>query len=152
MKLQRGFSYLIALFVVAMIAVFSLRAIEDTLTRERRAQEEELLYVGMAYRTAIKKYYEGTPGFVKRYPSELSTLTLDSRGTRLSRPLRKVFRDPIENSGDWGILRAADGGVMGVYSLSDKEPMKKSNFPPELEGFSGAQSYRSWRFTYVPKR
>jgi type II secretory pathway pseudopilin PulG len=147
---QAGFSYLIAMFLVAVVAIISVRALENSMTQERREKEAELLLVGQAYRNAIRTFYENSPGTSKTYPAELTALLLDERTTRLRRPLRKLYRDPISASHDWGIVRSESGGVMGVYSLSTLKPIKTDGFPAELGHFKNAQHYKEWQFVYQP--
>jgi type II secretory pathway pseudopilin PulG len=150
MRRQKGFTYMIALFMVATLSVVSLRAMERTLTKDRREREAELLYVGQAYRQAIQVYYQNSPGTAKKYPPDLQSLLQDARTTSLQRPLRKLYRDPITSSLNWGIVSSADGGVMGVYSLSTQQPIKVNGFPVTLFGFTGAKSYQQWQFVYQP--
>lgn len=40
--------------------------------------------------------------------------------------------------------------VTGVYSLSEKKPIKKSQFPEQYKKFSEAQTYQDWQFIYKP--
>lgn len=148
---QGGFSYLIALFLVAAVALVSVRALENVAASERRRKEAELLLVGQAYRNAIKAYYLETEGYVKVYPPTLEELLKDVRMSVLTRPLRKRYRDPMTASGDWGIVEAEGGGVMGVYSRSTLKPYKTGGFPPELAAFANAKQYQEWRFVYEPE-
>ncbi|HTD05250.1 type II secretion system protein [Undibacterium sp.] len=150
MRKEGGFSYLIAMFLVAVLAIISVRALENSLTAERRDKEAQLLMVGKAYRDAIRDYYEGTPGTAKAYPAELELLLLDTRPTRLVRRLRKLYRDPVTGSAEWGIVRSESGGVMGVFSLSTQKPYKSDGFPIELMSFTNAKRYQDWRFVYQP--
>lgn len=147
---QRGFSYPIALFLVALMAIVSVRALENTMTAERRAKEQELLVVGQAYRDAIRNYYDNSPGTLKAYPPDLQALLLDARATRLRRPLRKLYRDPITASTEWGIVRTESGAVKGVYSLSGLKPFKTDGFARELASFKDAHQYQQWQFVYEP--
>ncbi|MBC3929998.1 type II secretion system protein [Undibacterium sp. CY21W] len=147
---QQGFSYLVALFMVAVLAVVSVRGVEVTVTKERRMKELELLYVGHAYRTAIKNYYDNTPGTAKQFPRDLASLLEDSRTSRLNRHLRKLYADPISGSHNWGIVTAPDGGIMGVYSLSTFVPIKVSQFQSEYLHFTNAKTYQDWKFIYQP--
>ncbi len=56
MKLrQHGFSYLIAMFLVASLSLIAVRGLQNALTEERREKEAEVLFVGQAYRTAIRQ-------------------------------------------------------------------------------------------------
>jgi type II secretory pathway pseudopilin PulG len=150
MRRQGGFSYVIVMFVVAILSILSVRALENSLTRARRDKEAELLWVGQAYRDAIRRYYEGTPGSGKTYPPDLVSLLDDSRTTSRTRYLRKLYRDPVTDSGDWGLVLTDDGKVMGVYSLSQQQPLKTGGFDSDFVNFAGAKSYREWQFVYQP--
>lgn len=148
---QKGFTYLIALFMVATLSILTLRALENSLTKERRDKEAELLFVGQAYQNAIMTYYQNSPGTAKKYPPDLPSLLQDSRTTSLQRPLRRLYADPITASQNWGVITAEEGGVKGVYSLSTQKPIKANGFPPTLSNFIGAKSYTEWQFIYVPQ-
>jgi type II secretory pathway pseudopilin PulG len=152
LRQQQGFSYLIALFLVAVLALVSVRALENTMTAERREKERDLLMVGQAYRDAIRSYYNNSPGTAKTFPPELAALLLDERTTRLRRPLRKLYRDPITGKDDWGVVRTDDGKVKGVYSLSTLKPYKSDGFPVELSSFVNARQYRQWLFVFEPQK
>ncbi|MBC3832900.1 type II secretion system protein [Undibacterium amnicola] len=150
MRKQQGFSYLIALFLVSMVAVVSVRAMENLASSERHDKETELLWVGQAYKKAIRQYYENSPGTVKKFPKELAQLLMDDRATKIARPLRRLYRDPITASDEWGIIRDQEGGIMGVYSLSTVKPFKTAGFPADLVSFTGATRYSDWHFIYQP--
>ncbi|MDQ1813301.1 type II secretion system protein [Massilia sp. CCM 9210] len=152
MRHEQGFSYPIVMFLVAVLAIISVRAMENSLTAARRDKEAELLSVGQAYRKAIKAYYDGSPGTAKVYPSSLDDLLLDARGTQLRRPLRKRFRDPITGSAEWGLVRDESGAIKGIYSLSPSKPFKTGGFPVELGHFTQATQYRQWTFEYTPPK
>jgi type II secretory pathway pseudopilin PulG len=150
MRRQEGFSYVIIMFVVAILAILSVRALENSLTKARRDKETELLYVGQAYRDAIHRYYDGSPGTGKTYPPDLASLLDDSRNTTRQRPLRKLYRDPITGSQDWGLVLTDDGKIKGVYSLSQQQPIKTGGFTNDFASFAGAKTYRDWQFVYQP--
>ena len=40
--------------------------------------------------------------------------------------------------------------IVGVYSLSEKKPVKKDKFPEQFAKFSEAVTYRDWKFVYKP--
>ena len=40
--------------------------------------------------------------------------------------------------------------ITGVYSLSEKKPIKKDKFPEQYAKFSEALTYRDWKFIYKP--
>jgi type II secretory pathway pseudopilin PulG len=153
MRRQQGFSYVVVMFLVAVLSLLSVRALRNTLTEERRAKEAELLATGIAYRNAIRAYYENAPGTGKVYPDSLEALLEDRRGTKIRKHLRKRFRDPITGSRDWGLVYL-DGDqtqIVGVYCLSAQRPIKRNGFPDELGPFINAASYRDWKFVYKPR-
>jgi len=47
--------------------------------------------------------------------------------------------------------RAVDGGIQGVASSSELEPLKKANFPKRWKDFEQAKTYRDWVFQYIPR-
>lgn len=147
---QRGFSYVVVMFLVAVMSLVSTRALRNTLTEERRSKEAELLYTGMAYRDAIAYYHQNPLGSAKTLPPNLKALLEDERWSSTRRPLRKLYRDPITGSKDWGLIYLNDDGkqLIGVYSLSSQKPIKQGGFPAEMGDLSKAATYRDWKFIY----
>lgn len=143
---QRGFTYLGALFAVALIGILLARAGEvwhTTLTRER---EEELLFIGRQYANAIAAYQAATPGNLQQGPRRLEDLLEDRRGPQLKRHLRRLYRDPFSNSHAWGLIESG-GFILGVYSRAEGRPFKRAGFAEAEAEFASAESYRDWRFT-----
>lgn len=147
---QQGFSYFVAIFMVAIVAVLSLHAQTNMATKERRRKEDELLFVGQAYRDAIRGYYLNSTGQVRSFPPSIDVMLLDKRTNQIASHLRKAYLDPITGSANWGIVKAPDGGIMGVYSLSIQQPIKVDGFPDALGAFIGAKQYQNWKFVYQP--
>ena len=146
---QRGFTYLTVLFIVAILLGGLAMVGEVWETSAKREKEADLLFVGNQYRRAIARFYEGTPGGVKRYPRTLEELLKDPRQPSTQRFLRRLYPDPF-GAAEWGIVKAPDGGVAGVYSLSEEKPLKTANFRLRDAGFDGAQRYADWKFIYSP--
>lgn len=115
-----------------------------------REREQELIKVGLAYRDAIGRYYNQTPGVVKTYPPTLEALHEDTRFPTARRHLRKMYVDPITQREGWGIVEAPSGGIMGIYSLSDKPPFKSKGYRGNLEHLNNKRYYGEWYFVYVP--
>ncbi len=147
-RAQRGFTYLTALFMVAVLSGGLALAGEAWNTSAKRQKELELLFIGHQYRRAIERYYESTPG-VKRYPRALQELLADPRQPSRPRHLRRLYADPFGNS-EWGLVKAPDGGISGVYSLSEEAPLKTGNFRLRDAGFESAKRYADWKFVYSP--
>jgi hypothetical protein len=75
-----------------------------------------------------------------RYPRDLKDLLHDERYPTARRYLRKLYPDPI-TGGEWAIMKAPDGGIMGIHSTSTAAPLK-------VRG--AAATYQDWKFAYVP--
>ncbi len=138
----------LAAVVIVGILAESAVALSSRMTQADR--EAELLFRGLAYRNAIKSYYEaGNP--VKTYPRSLADLLKDPRFPNRHH-LRALYRDPMakDDQGGWLLVRAADGGIAGVASASQDEPLKRANFPKGLEKLEAAQFYSDWVFEYTP--
>ncbi|WP_119154254.1 type II secretion system protein [Caldimonas tepidiphila] len=149
---SRGFAYLAVLFFVATLGIALAAAGELWSTAERRERERELLFVGAEYRRAIALYHQRTPGVARQYPQRLEELLEDRRQPVPQRYLRRLYRDPITGSADWGLVRDEHGGIRGVHSRSGAAPLKTGNFRPADREFEGRGAYSEWVFQHAPRR
>lgn len=147
---QRGVLLLALLLIIAAMGAALATAGTFWYEVQRRAKERELLFVGMQYQLAIRRYYE-TPGTANAYPPTLEALLQDPRTPALRRHLRKPWRDPLTGRAEWGLVMAPQGGIMGVYSLSPEVPVKVAGFPPALAWSEGMKSYADWKFVFIPR-
>jgi type II secretory pathway pseudopilin PulG len=138
------------LLAVAVIGIGLAAVGEVWSAASQRSRERELIFIGHEFRGAIERYYEQTPGGIKRFPIKLEDLLEDNRYPMVRRHLRKLYRDPMTGKAQWGLVKAPDGGVQGVYSLSDERPIKQSGFEPADQGLQGAPTLSGWRFVYEP--
>lgn len=143
---QRGVTYLALLLAIAMMGAILGAVGEVSRTVQQREREKELLFVGNEYRRAIGLYYQRTPGPAKQFPRSLEVLLLDDRYPGVQRYLRKLYRDPITDSSDWGLFKTPDGAIMGVYSRSEAAPIKVAGFVGRNAEFEGATQYSAWKF------
>jgi hypothetical protein len=150
LRSSRGFTYLIALFAVAVAGAMLAAGSMVWHHEAQRAREQELRFIGDEFRRAIGLFYERTPGGIKRYPQTLQDLVRDDRYLSIQRYLRRIYPDPLTGEPLWGLVPAPGGGIMGVYSLSDATPLKTSGFDEADKTFAGAQRYADWKFMYVP--
>lgn len=144
---QRGFSYVMVLAAVVIVGIVIEAAHVTTWRLLQTDREAELLFRGRAYRDAIKSFYQSNGQF----PRSLEDLLKDPRSAS-RRHLRALYPDPMskEEKREWALVRAKDGGIAGVKSSSNDEPLKQANFAKEYEKFAGAKSYAEWVFEYVP--
>lgn len=150
-KHQGGFTYISLLFVIIVLGLAAGVGARYWSMEASREAEEELIFRGRQIAAAIKNYYdEGHGG--NRYPRSLQELVDDKRFPVAKRHLRKLYSDPVTGKSDWKTIAAPDGGIMGVASSSEKEPLKKKNFPYGLKDFEDRSSYGDWLFVYVPAK
>lgn len=146
---QHGFTYVAMLFALAMFGIGLAAVGEAWSTATQREREEELIQIGQAYVRAIGTYYAQAPGAAKSYPPALQDLVEDRRFVGVRRHLRKIYRDPVGKDAEWGLVKAADGGIAGVYSLSEKVTLRRQ--PLLLPGAAPVMGgrYADWKFVYV---
>lgn len=146
-----GFTYLGVLLLVAIMG-FGLAAFGELHSHAaQRQKEEELLFIGAQFRDAIASYYNRSPG-TKAYPKNLEDLIEDKRFPMPQHHLRRIYRDPMTASIDWGVVETPDkAGIMGVHSRSEEAPIKTGNFDAAEASFEDAENYSKWTFIYSPQ-
>lgn len=145
----RGFTYIGLLIFIALMGIGLAGVGTVWHTETRRVKERELLFAGDQIRRAIGLYYEHTPG-TKQFPQTLEDLLLDRRYPNTQRYLRRVYRDPLTDEANWGLVRGPQGEIVGVHSLSEARPFKQAGFRQIYEDFEGAAGYKDWKFVYRP--
>jgi type II secretory pathway pseudopilin PulG len=147
---QRGYTYLGLLLLLVLVGTVMAAAGVSWRTQVQREREAELLFVGHQFVDAITVFYERTPGGQRpRFPNKLEELLDDARWPTVTRHLRRLYVDPMTGRAEWGLVRSPEGGIMGVYSLSQDAPLKRANFERRDEEFESASNYGDWRFVYV---
>lgn len=148
---QQGFTYLGLLLAVTLLGAGLAAAGSVWSVHAQREREADLLFVGDQFRQAITAFYNDVPlGQRHRFPSRLDELLLDKRWPTTHRHLRRVYVDPMTGTTDWGLVRAPDGGILGVYSQSTAAPLKRQDFGRHYTAFEDASSLQDWRFVYRP--
>jgi type II secretory pathway pseudopilin PulG len=143
---QEGFTLMGALVLVAVMGA-GLAAYGGMASHAaQREKEAELLFRGNQYREAIRAYYRKE----RKYPKALSELVEDKRYPTPAHHLRKLYPDPITGQADWGTMEAPGGGIMGVFSKSEAEPIKSGGFRLANKTFADATRYMDWQFFHAP--
>jgi type II secretory pathway pseudopilin PulG len=144
-----GFTYIGLLVIVAILAIVAAGSVQVGAIAQRRYAEDELLAIGLEFKAAVRGYFEATPvGTPSAAPMTLDDLLRDPRYPSVKRHLRKIYNDPLTGKPDWGIVRSAEGGILGVYSKAEGTPIRQDNFPDEFFHFRGKKNYRGWVFVY----
>lgn len=145
-----GYTYISLLVIIAIMGVVLGAAGDVWRMTMKREKEQELLFVGNQFRRAIELYYEHAPEQGRRYPGSLEDLLMDPRYPSIQRYLRKIYPDPVSGSDKWGLVKGPTGEILGVYSLSEDEPVKKMNFNLVDKQFEGQTKYTGWVFRHIP--
>ena len=166
---QRGFSYFWLLFLVAFLGIGLALTSEMLTTAQQRDKERELLAIGHQFRQAIGSYYEVQQGNsqisatqnssttatatvsslskLRQYPTSLEDLLQDQRSQTTKRHLRKIFVDPMTGKAEWGLYMQG-GKIVGIFSLSERQPIKMDGFEANDASFRQKTKYAEWIFAY----
>jgi type II secretory pathway pseudopilin PulG len=144
---ELGFTYLGLVILLAIIGLVGAAALKVDALLARAAAEQELLETGAAFSAALDSYAAATPQGQPPQPPTLQDLLKDNRFPNVKRHLRKIFVDPISGKAEWGITYLGDKiGVIGVYSLSQAQPLKQANFDERFQNFENKTHYADWKF------
>ena len=147
---EAGLTYLGVLILTAMLTISIAAAGILWHFAQQRQRESDLLFIGNQFRTAIGRYYLNQVGPQKEYPKRLEDLLRDPRHPGTVRYLRKLYADPITGSTDWGLLKTPDGSIIGVYSKSNRKPIKGKMLRPIDRHLERKSKYSEWKFVYLP--
>jgi type II secretory pathway pseudopilin PulG len=148
-----GYTLILLLLILSVLAIGLMVAWPVWQTQIRREKEEELIFRGGQVVEAIRLFQAKNPG---RYPRSLQELYE-------KRFLRRLFKDPMTASGEWnyvllpGSARPGSGGG-GQQVLLVPQAALASIAEPQVLGvaspssrtsfrtYNGAQSYDQWLF------
>jgi type II secretory pathway pseudopilin PulG len=141
---QRGYTYLLVLFLIAGLGIVAAQAGSVWQHAAQRDREADLLAIGVEFARALQSYRTASGEGV--FPESLESLVEDRRGSVTVRHLRRVYRDPISGETRWGMERIG-GRITGVFSLSQDKPIRRHELPHELDASATeAVKYTEWIF------
>ncbi len=143
-----GFSYPAALLMVVVISISLMTAQKQWSTIMKREKENQLLFRAGQISQAIESYYNNSSDGTSKYPKKLEYLLKDNRHLAVKRHIRKLYKDPMTITGNWGLIYDGVGNIKGVFSLSSEEPIKKGGFPEKYKHFTNRKKYSDWKFIY----
>ncbi|MCK4646170.1 MAG: type II secretion system protein [Candidatus Aminicenantes bacterium] len=155
MKKRKGYMLIILMMAVFVLSIGLLVAVPVWETQIQREKEEELIFRGKQFVEAVRLYQLKNPG---TFPKSFDELIEE-------RCLRKLFKDPMSEQGEWnvilpslGVARAKKGSpqkvlvvpygafpsienpqIIGVVSSSTKKSIKI---------YHGQENYDTWLFYY----
>ena len=116
---QRGFAYLLALFMVVSLIIASQVAMKNLVTEGRREREADMIWRGQQYVRAIRLYYRKTG----HYPQTLDDL---KKGMPELHFLRyAAYKDPMKKEdGAWRFIYVnATGQIIGSVKYATLQQM-----------------------------
>lgn len=168
---QCGFAYMLLLIAVAVIGVAAASALSVGSTMARRDAEQQLLAIGEEFQRALSSYagissgevapaLTPAPGIAAGSPASgvplapsgasgprtLDDLLRDSRVPQVRKHLRQIYADPLTGKAEWGLVRDNQGFIVGIYSLADGRPIKRTGWPAQWAHFEEQKSYAGWVF------
>ena len=147
---SRGFSYLLLLLLLAVLAIAATGSVTLGHAMERRAAERALLETGEEFRLALLSWRR-VGGSGAGGPAELNELLRDPRVPGVRRHLRRLLHDPLTGRAEWGLLRDTNGRIVAVYSLAEGVPIQRDGFDGLRQaGFEEPENYQQWRFGVMP--
>lgn len=138
--------YVALLLAVAMIGGLSAVGLKVAGSIQQRAAEAELIAIGGEFSRALQSYADATPNGFPKTPESLAELLRDPRNPGIQRHLRRLYHDPLTGKADWGVVRDPERRIIGIYSLSERKPIKVTNFPEWLTISDGGAQHRHWIF------
>ncbi|HWR34643.1 MAG TPA: hypothetical protein VN622_02090 [Clostridia bacterium] len=117
---QSGYILLILLLAMALLILAMTAAAPRIAQQVKRDREQEMIHRGEQYARAVKKYYKK----FGRYPTRVE----DLEKTNNIRFLRKRYKDPMTESGNWRLVRFGEvqlgqtGGSTGSIAPSAQQP------------------------------
>lgn len=149
-----GFTYIAALMIIVIMGIMLGVAGETWRTRMKRERETELLFRGLEYQRAIRRWHqydltEGKPLKTTVRPrrplNQLEDLLKDPGSLGKERYLRRLYSDPFTGD-EFQVVRNPHQGIIGVYVAGEDEPFKQGNFDEELEQLDQKKKYKEWVF------
>jgi type II secretory pathway pseudopilin PulG len=143
---QRGFTYLLLLFVLAIAGAGLAVMGEQWALAGQREREAELSFRGTQFARALASWRDATPGGQPGAPSTLQELLQDERGEPPLHHLRKLFIDPFTGQADWELLRDERGRIRGLASRSRQPALGRRHAVLRADAQAHAPRVGDWVF------
>lgn len=148
--LQRGATYLLLLFILALLAAGAATWAERWQVAAQRERETELFFRGLQLRDALQHFHDHTPEGAAAWPAQLDDLLRDARHQPPAVHLRRLYADPFSGRPDWVLLRNAEGGIVGLHSSVDRPALRRHGLPQGVTASDGPNPKTSdWQFLAV---
>ena len=126
------------LALITIMGILLMKGIPAISTEVRREQEAELIFRGESIAKAIR-IFAAKSG---RYPNALTELE-----TVRPRIIRKVYKDPMTESGEWDLIYAVQPGVTGDTRSLPIVGVKSKSQKDSFKIYNNKTIYSDWAFT-----
>ncbi len=103
MRRRRGYAYVALVVGLAVMSILMAAVLPMASAESQRDKEAELIFRGLQYAEGIRNFRKR----FGRYPT-----TLKEMYETHPRTLRKLWKDPMTNSNDWGLITAIAGAPL----------------------------------------
>ncbi|MBP1625870.1 MAG: hypothetical protein H6Q00_345 [Holophagaceae bacterium] len=135
---QRGYILAMLLGAMAVVGILLGKAMPSVITEVQRENEEELIFRGEAIAKAIRVYKQRTGA----YPTSLDALLKVK-----PRILRKLYKDPMTQDGQWDIVTAVQPGASGDKTSLPIAAIRSRCNRDSFRSYQGKTLYSDWIFS-----
>ncbi len=126
------------LALITIMGIFLMEGIPAITTQVQREQEAELIFRGESIAKAIRLFAAKTG----RYPTALAELD-----TVRPRIIRKIYKDPMTESGEWDLMYAVQPGATGDTRSLPIVGVKSKSQKDSFKIYNNKTIYSDWAFT-----
>ena len=147
---QRGFTYVLLLFVLATAGAGLAALGEQWALAAHREREAELIFRGGQISQALADWRDSSPAAQPAAPLALQELLVDERSASLHQGprhhLRRLYADPFTGQADWVLLLDAQGRITGVASRSRRPALRRVGVVLRTDADVGRPAVGDWLF------
>jgi len=137
---QQGFILALLLGLMMVMGIFLMKAVPSVIVEVQRGAEEELIFRGEAMARGIRLYQQRTGA----YPTRLEDMM------KLRPPvLRKLYKDPMSQDGEWDLVTAVPVGATGDKTGLPIAGVRSRSQRDSIKMYRGKTLYSDWIFSAV---
>jgi type II secretory pathway pseudopilin PulG len=137
-KGQRGFVMAMLMALITIMGIMLIKGIPAITTEVQREHEAELIFRGESIAKAIR-IFAARSG---RYPNALMELEMVK-----PRIIRKIYKDPMTESGEWDLLYAVQPGATGDTHSLPIVGVKSKSQKNSFKIYNNKTIYSDWAFS-----
>ncbi len=117
---EKGYILVATIVMTVILSISMAYLTEKWESVVKREKENELLFRGQQYASAIRRFYLSH----KRYPFKLEELV-----TTNPRCIRRLYKNPFDKEGEWKLIYLSDLASGKVYKKSGNKSQTEDNTP-----------------------